>query len=226
MKQTSKKTHSKSLQSVVEEQAPLAAHPLGVKQSDSLFDFPEPLHDHSERSSQRTRTAKSGNPLLTLVNQTGVFDMEVLFCICPNAGDRDEQLLKAGLLSSSFKQIETAFTFSVLDDFLADNLECKTTAQQYYSKLQSITNRMFPDHVPVCYNDFQYDMVCADNLNTESLQTALEGISPMARPKEPDAKWDWISTGGKFFHRWIHGHILSGMSATRHQPSRRLEGKI
>jgi hypothetical protein len=40
------------------------------------------------------------------------------------------------------KQIETAFTFSVLDDFLLDNLECKTTAQQYYSKLQHITNQM------------------------------------------------------------------------------------
>jgi hypothetical protein len=37
----------------------------------------------------------------------------------------------------------------VLDDFLTDNLECKTTAQQYYSKLQSTTNRMFPDNVPV-----------------------------------------------------------------------------
>jgi hypothetical protein len=84
--------------------------------------------------------------------------MEVLFCIFPNAGARDEQLLKAGLFSSSFKQIETAFTFSVLDDFLTDNLECKTTAQQYYSKLQSITNRMFPDNVPVCHIDTSIDI--------------------------------------------------------------------
>jgi CxC2 like cysteine cluster associated with KDZ transposases len=165
---------------VVEEQAPLAAHPQGVQQSDTLFDFAEPLYDFSERSSHRTRTAASGNPLLTLVNQTGVFDMEILFCICPNAGDKDEQLLKAGLLSSSFRQIETAFTFSVLDDFLTDNLECKTTAQQYYSKLQSITNRMFPDHVPVCHDDSHYTMAYADYLITGSLQTALEGISPMA----------------------------------------------
>jgi hypothetical protein len=76
--------------------------------------------------------------------------MEILFCICPNGGVRDEQLLQAGLFPSSFKQIETVFTFSVLDEFLADNLECKTTAQQYYSKLQIITNRLFPDNVPVC----------------------------------------------------------------------------
>jgi len=61
-----------------------------------------------------------------------------------------EQLLQAGLFPSSFEEPETAFTFSVLDDFLVDNLECKTTAQQYFSKLQSITNRMFPFRVPVC----------------------------------------------------------------------------
>ncbi|KAH9024915.1 hypothetical protein EDB85DRAFT_1869850 [Lactarius pseudohatsudake] len=106
--------------------------------SDTLFDF-------------AGDTAKSGNPLLTVINQTGVFDMEVLFCVCPNTGPNDKQLLQAGILPSTFRQIETAFTFSVLDDFLADNLECKTTAQQYYSKLQGITNRMFPDRVPNLY---------------------------------------------------------------------------
>lgn len=167
-----------------------AEHPNDISQlaqsetnhgaSDILFDFPEPLFDHSEKTSRRTRTANSGNPLLTLVNQTGVFDMEVLFCICPNSEDKDEQLLKAGLLPSTFKQIETAFTFSVLDDFLTDNLECKTTAQQYYSKLQSITNRMFPDHVPVCCIISQYQLPCAHVYITESVQAAIEGISTMA----------------------------------------------
>ena len=93
-----------------------------------------------------------------MVHQSGVFDMEVLFCICPNAMARDEQLLHAGLFPSSLKQIETAFTFSVLDDFLLDNLECKTTAQQYYSKLQHITNRMFPDNVPVSH--VIYSVIC------------------------------------------------------------------
>ncbi|KAH9017156.1 hypothetical protein EDB84DRAFT_1276642 [Lactarius hengduanensis] len=118
---------------------------------DTLFDPSGDILDPSDRYTRRTRTAKSGNPLITIINQTGVFDMDVLFCICPNAGANDEQLLQAGLFPSTFKRIETAFTFSVLDDFLADNLECKTTAQQYYSKLQSITNRMFPHHVPNLY---------------------------------------------------------------------------
>ncbi|KAN0128148.1 hypothetical protein V8E53_014063 [Lactarius tabidus] len=116
--------------------------------STTLF---EPLLDHFTKSSHRTRTAKSGNPLLTAVHQSGIFALEVLYCICPNAVETHEQLFNAGLFPSSFKQIETVFTFTVLDDFLADNLECKTTAQQYYSKLQSITNQMFPDSVPNLY---------------------------------------------------------------------------
>ncbi|KAH9012129.1 hypothetical protein EDB85DRAFT_1877901 [Lactarius pseudohatsudake] len=144
---------------LTEEDAPSSGAPLpplhapeymeGI--SDTLFDLSGDMLDPSDGYTRRTRTAKSGNPLITIVNQTGVFDMDVLFCICPNAGANDEQLLQAGLFPSTFKRIETAFTFTVLDDFLADNLECKTTAQQYYSKLQSITNRMFPHHVPNLY---------------------------------------------------------------------------
>ncbi|KAI9429637.1 hypothetical protein H4582DRAFT_2114301 [Lactarius indigo] len=155
----SRHTRSTSLISVEEEQAHSSGGPQSPLQaledmhgiSDTLYDFAGDVLDPSEGNTRRTRTAKSGNPLITIVNQTGVFDMDVLFCICPNAGADDEQLLQAGIFPSTFKQIETAFTFSVLDDFLADNLECKTTAQQYYSKLQSITNRMFPDHVPNLY---------------------------------------------------------------------------
>jgi hypothetical protein len=119
-----------------------------VGPSTGLF---EPLMDHYTRSSHCVRTAKSGNPLITVVHHSGIFAMEILYCACVNAADYDEQLMNAGLFPSSYKQIETAFTFAVLDDFLTDNLECKTSAQQYYSKLQSITNHLFPDSVPVSH---------------------------------------------------------------------------
>lgn len=45
-------------------------------------------------------------------------------------------------------------------------------------------------------------------IHTESLQAAPEGISPMARPEEPDAKWAWASTGGGSSLRWINGIVL------------------
>ncbi|KAF8260522.1 hypothetical protein EI94DRAFT_1773684 [Lactarius quietus] len=77
--------------------------------------------------------------------------MELIFCVCSHGGDKDVQLLRSGLFPATFKQIKTLFTFSVLEDFLTDNLECKTTAQQYYSKLQIMTNRIFPNNVPNRY---------------------------------------------------------------------------
>jgi hypothetical protein len=114
--------------------------------ADTLFDFVDISPDFCMH---HTRTGTAGNPLMTVIDSQGVFEMEVLFCACSDRNSRDQQLLKAGLFPATFKQIETLFTFAVLDNFLADNLECKTTVQQYYSKLQSMTSNMFPDHIPV-----------------------------------------------------------------------------
>ncbi|KAI9430770.1 hypothetical protein BJY52DRAFT_1133495 [Lactarius psammicola] len=119
--------------------------------SNTLFDFLDTPIDSSRSHVHRTRTGRNGNPLITSIDCSGVFEMEVLFCACSDAYSKDEQLLRAGLFPSTFKQIENIFTFAVLDNFLTDNLECKTTAQQYYSKLQSMTSAMFPDHVPNWY---------------------------------------------------------------------------
>jgi hypothetical protein len=117
--------------------------------SDTLFDFVDIPATAWNGNTHKTRTGTGGNPLMTVIDSQGVFEMEVLFCACPRSDSNDKQLLRAGLFPATFKQIETVFTFAVLDDFLADNLECKTTAQQYYSKLQSMTSSMFPDNVPV-----------------------------------------------------------------------------
>ena len=178
--QKARNTCSSSLKPVVEKHTspadqPPSPHPSVHDSKDmqglstTLF---EPMLEDFTKSSHRTRTAKSGNPLITVVHQSGIFDLEVLYCICPNSVVKHEQLFNVGLFPSSFKQIETAFTFAVLDDFLADNLECKTTAQQYYSKLQSITNRMFPDSVPVSCHLFQMWSSCTYNL-TQNLYKQL-----------------------------------------------------
>jgi hypothetical protein len=118
--------------------------------SEDKYEFVKPSLDYSSDTLRRKRKARSGNPLITVVDVTGICEMEVLPCVCHNAPPRHEQLLRAGLFPSSFEEPETVFTFMVLDDYLIDNLECKTTGQKYYSKLQSITNQMFPYRVPVC----------------------------------------------------------------------------
>jgi CxC2 like cysteine cluster associated with KDZ transposases len=124
--------------------------------SDSLFDHAEASPESEDSAPNRTYTAPSGNPMLIVVDRNGVFDQEILFCVCTNNHNRDEQLLENGLFPATFKSIKTVFTFAVLDDFLQDNLECKTTAQQYYSKLQNMTNKMFPNLVPACSTLFSF----------------------------------------------------------------------
>jgi hypothetical protein len=119
--------------------------------SDTLFALSDVPMQSIEAGAARTRTAGSGNPLFTVVDRGGIFAMEVVFCVCSDGGKEDAQLLQAGLFPATFKQVETVFTVTVLEDFLRDNLECKTTAQQYYSKLQIMTSKMFPNNVPVCF---------------------------------------------------------------------------
>ena len=124
--------------------------PAALTISDSLFDPLDDSFDTGYSDGRRAQTGASGNTLMTVVDSAGVFEMEVLFCACSNAKPMHEQLLRTCLFPETFKQIETIFSFSVLDNFLIDNLECKTTAQQYFSKLQSMTSSIFPDNVPVC----------------------------------------------------------------------------
>ncbi|KAG1862833.1 hypothetical protein DFJ58DRAFT_656749, partial [Suillus subalutaceus] len=55
---------------------------------------------------------------------------------CASALGPDMQLFEISLFPASFTSPKTAFTFAVLDDFLLDNLECGTSAMNYYSKLR------------------------------------------------------------------------------------------
>ncbi|KIK73109.1 hypothetical protein PAXRUDRAFT_94457, partial [Paxillus rubicundulus Ve08.2h10] len=49
------------------------------------------------------------------------------------------QLLQAQLFPASISRPENAFTFDVLDHYHIDNLECKTTATFFFSKLLRLT---------------------------------------------------------------------------------------
>ncbi|KAG1829734.1 hypothetical protein DFJ58DRAFT_719665 [Suillus subalutaceus] len=61
---------------------------------------------------------------MVIIDKSGVHRLQVRCCDCPNAMSPDLQM--------------------VLDDFLLDNLECGTSAMNYYSKLRRMTSRMFP----------------------------------------------------------------------------------
>ena len=57
--------------------------------------------------------------------------------------------MMAGLFPTTMKSPRTAFTFQVLDDFIRDNVECGTTAMNYYSKVQRLTSNAFLHAMPV-----------------------------------------------------------------------------
>jgi hypothetical protein len=99
----------------------------------------------------RHRRDNTGNPILVVVDRSGLHPLPVVACTCAGAATEDIQFLDLGLFPSSFDRIRTVFTFQVLDDYLADNQECKTSAMHYFQKLRRFTNPSFPLTVPVSF---------------------------------------------------------------------------
>jgi hypothetical protein len=92
---------------------------------------------------------KYGDPVITIIDGSGVHEIGVRWCCCPDALERDMQLMTAGLFPATFRNPRTAFTFRVLEEFHLDNLECKTTPSQFFSRLRRLTSDEFPNSVPV-----------------------------------------------------------------------------
>ncbi|KAG2075575.1 hypothetical protein BDR04DRAFT_1005086 [Suillus decipiens] len=91
--------------------------------------------------------------MTTVVDTSGLHSLMIRFCWCTDALSPNMQLFKTGLFLASFTSPKTAFTFAVLDDFLLDNLECGTSAMNYYSKLRQMTSSVFPHLVPDQYRE-------------------------------------------------------------------------
>ncbi|KAI6002609.1 hypothetical protein F5J12DRAFT_783782 [Pisolithus orientalis] len=93
------------------------------------------------------------NPLddrnyLTVVDTGGMHFCNVQYCNCPGSEDSHCQLTMASLFLATTKALRTVFTFQVLDNFIRHNVECGTSAMNYYSKLQRVTSSTFPHLVP------------------------------------------------------------------------------
>lgn len=92
----------------------------------------------------------TGTDYLTVVDVSGIHFLTVNFCTCPGSPPEYLQLLQCRLYPATLKTMSTVFTFQVLDDFIRDNLECGTSAMNYYSKLRRVTSNVFPQLIPVC----------------------------------------------------------------------------
>ncbi|KAG1868406.1 hypothetical protein F4604DRAFT_1584764, partial [Suillus subluteus] len=95
----------------------------------------------------------NGRQCTTVVDKSRVHSLIIQFCQCPDARTPDKQLFQMGMFPASFTRPKTAFTFHVLDDFTLDNLECGTSAMNYYNKLRRMTLSIFPQLVPDRYRE-------------------------------------------------------------------------
>ncbi|KAG2134942.1 hypothetical protein BD769DRAFT_1627106 [Suillus cothurnatus] len=112
------------------------------------------MDKHSEETGVHTTTnSLPATTSLTIIHSTGVFTHNILWCYCPGSPKQYLQLLKAGLFPPSISHPRTAFTFNVLDNFLIDALECKTSVSSFFQKLCCLTNNAFPDSVPDQYHE-------------------------------------------------------------------------
>ena len=77
---------------------------------------------------------------LILIDISGVYQLIVSWCCCPNAPDQATQLFQHRLFPASTIKPSTAFTFGVLEYFHIDAVECKTSASNFSSKLWRLTD--------------------------------------------------------------------------------------
>lgn len=108
-----------------------------------------PLDEHGWQESIKWGTYSQSQSNLIIVTSTGIFKHSVQWCHCTNSLDKYVQLLHARLFPASFKNLQTTFTFDVLDHFQVDVLECKMAAMNFMHKIQQISNEAFPSDVPV-----------------------------------------------------------------------------
>jgi hypothetical protein len=105
---------------------------------------------HAGHGSQQCPLSSAHNEtLICIVDVIGVFHHKLRWCCCPDVEPFYAQLLRLGLYPSSLERPGTAFTFSLLDYFHIDAVECKTSANNFYTKLRRLTNSLFPHKVPV-----------------------------------------------------------------------------
>lgn len=91
-----------------------------------------------------------GNRMMVLVHSSGIHRVGVHFCRCTGSKGADVQLLEMGLYPASTRTPQTAFTLSVLEDGLLENLESNTALQSFVQRIRIKTNTVEPQSTPVC----------------------------------------------------------------------------
>uniref|UniRef100_A0A0W0FEF4 CxC2-like cysteine cluster KDZ transposase-associated domain-containing protein n=1 Tax=Moniliophthora roreri TaxID=221103 RepID=A0A0W0FEF4_MONRR len=113
---------------------------------------------------------------LTLLHTTGIIEVLVNFCFCPQHLDNFEQLLDLCLFPTTINRIETVVSFELLDDFHLHTLTSKKVAFDYYDALQQKTNPMLPHKAQNCYQVFLWVAQVHHHLATQRRAGQSHGI--------------------------------------------------
>ena len=101
------------------------------------------------------KTDTFGNPFVHIIHNNGIHQMPVVSCQCADQEEEDLAYIDLGYFPASFTKIRTTFTFGVLRAFRLANLECKSTAYQYYQMLRRLTCPAFPESTTNWYREFR-----------------------------------------------------------------------
>ncbi|KAG1720700.1 hypothetical protein EDB19DRAFT_1835837 [Suillus lakei] len=162
------------------EGSPGTAHPEVPEDHDDMGEGDMFLDDESPASTNNPPVA--GQTHIMVVHMLGVHMIIT-----------GQAAVQNGTLPALIRLPKDGFHILLLDNFILDNLECGTSAMNYYSKLRCITSSMFPHLVPGV---------------DESGQTIVS-------VKASEMEWLWSQQEGP--KRWGAGSFLSSMSPTRHQ---------
>jgi hypothetical protein len=81
-----------------------------------------------------------GKGATLVIDQSGLHNVRIHPCHCPESLPIDIQFLRMGFFPTSFINIKTVITFKALEDQRLDNLECKTAVLWYWNKLRRKTS--------------------------------------------------------------------------------------
>ena len=103
-----------------------------------MLDFVLPLGHYGEPCPDLpTRGAPN---YLVVTHTNGIHDVHIHPCHCPNRLPFEQQLLRAGLVPSTWIKPQSAFTMAVLEDSHLDSLMSKKPAYDYVRKLNALTD--------------------------------------------------------------------------------------
>jgi hypothetical protein len=122
---------------------------------DELFWEDEPEYSNAPFGQKAPSRDDFDNPFVLIVDSCHLLSLPVVHCGCGESISDDLLFLDLGFFPASFETIKTVFTFRCLDDFRLSNLECKTSAYQYFQRLRRLTNPAFPNAVANRYAELR-----------------------------------------------------------------------